>query len=49
MIRTIFLVTMISSFFGLAVCDAVKRDWRTAIASLLLGVVQSLIFWRGMK
>jgi len=46
MLRTILLVLMVSSFFGLGVCDLLARQWRTGIASILLGIVQMIIFWR---
>ena len=46
MLRTILLAVMVSSFFGLGVCGLLARQWRTGIASILLGVVQLIIFWR---
>jgi hypothetical protein len=46
MIRNIVYWIMVSSFFALGLCDLKNLEYRTAIASLLLGVVQLLIFWR---
>ena len=45
MLRTIFLDMMILSFFGLGICDCSAQNWRTGIASMLLGIVQLIIFW----
>jgi len=44
--RTALMITMVASFFGLGVFDCVAGHWRTGVASLLLGVVQLIIFWR---
>jgi len=46
MLRTILLILMVASFFGLGICDLLARQWRVGIASILLGIVQLLIFWR---
>lgn len=45
MIRTVMLFIMVSSFFGLGICDCLTQHWRTGIASILLGIVQIIIFW----
>lgn len=47
-LRSVFIVMMIVSFFGLGVCDCLARNWRTGAASLLLGIVQLIIFGKGM-
>ena len=44
--RNVFLVLMILSFFGLGFMDCSAKNWRTGVASVLLGVVQLLIFWK---
>lgn len=49
MMRNIFLFSMIVSFFGLGVIDCANKNWRTGLASTLLGIVQLLIFWKGGK
>jgi len=46
MFRTILVILMVASFFGLGVYDCVARQWRTGIASILLGIVQLIFFWR---
>ena len=45
--RAFLLTVMVASFFGLGVYDLVKHNWQTGIASVLLGVVQTLVFWKG--
>jgi len=45
--RNIFLYMMVTSFFGLGIFDCLSKNWRTGIASVLLGLVQLLIFVRG--
>jgi hypothetical protein len=35
---------MIISFFGLGIMDCLTKNWRTGIASILLGLIQLLIF-----
>lgn len=47
--RTFFLVMMIASFFGLGAIDCYHKSWRTGIASILLGIVQLLIFMKAQK
>lgn len=47
--RTLFLVMMVTSFFGLGIIDCWSKNWKTGIASLLLGVVQLLVFGRVLK
>ena len=42
--RNLFLFTMIASFFGLGVMDCLTKNWKTGLASILLGLVQLLIF-----
>jgi len=42
--RNLFLFTMIASFFGFGIMDCLTKNWRTGLASILLGVVQLLIF-----
>ena len=37
--RTVLMWVMVLSFFGMGVCDCLVRNWRTGVASLLLGVV----------
>jgi len=49
MFRTVFLSTMILSFFGLGAVDCLAKNWRTGVASMLLGIVQLLVFWRAIK
>lgn len=44
--RTVLMWIMVLSFFGLGVCDLCAGKWRLGVASLLLGVVQLVIFWR---
>ena len=44
--RTVLMWIMVLSFFGMGTCDCLARNWRTGVASLLLGVVQLIIFWR---
>lgn len=46
MIRNIIFWVMVLSFFGLSVCDLKDHQYRTALASLLLGIVQLIVFWR---
>ena len=46
MVRVLFFYTMVASFFGLGVCDFLAHRWRLGAASVLLGVVQVLMFWR---
>lgn len=45
--RNLFFVLMVGSFFGLGIIDCVAKNWRTGVASLLLGVVQWLLFMKG--
>lgn len=45
--RSMFLVLIILSFFGLGTIDCLTKNWRTGIASILLGIVQLLVFWKG--
>ena len=47
--RTIVVFIMVLSFFILGFYDVAKHNLRTGIASILLGVVQILVFWKGMK
>ena len=47
--RMLLVIVMVSSFFGLAILDLVSKNWRTGLASLLLGIVQFLIFRRPIK
>lgn len=49
MLRTLFFCTMVSTFLGLGVCDLLARHWRSGIASILLGIVQMLVFWRKIQ
>jgi len=49
MIRTILMLTMILSFMGLGLYDCIGGKWRTDLASLLLGIVQFLIFRRPIQ
>ena len=44
--RTALMWIMVLSFFGLGICDLRAGEWRMGAASLLLGVVQLIIFWR---
>ncbi len=44
--RTALMWIMVLSFFGLGICDLRAGEWRMGVASLLLGVVQLIIFWR---
>jgi len=44
--RTVLMWIMVLSFFGLGICDLRAGEWRTGVASLLLGVTQLFIFWR---
>lgn len=44
--RTALIWIMVLSFFGLGIYDLWAREWRLGAASLLLGVVQLIIFWR---
>ena len=45
--RTLFLFLMVASFFGLGGVDCWNKNWQTGIASILLGIVQILVFWEG--
>ena len=47
--RTALVLIMVGSFFALGLNDFVERNWKTGIASVLLGIVQALFFWKGMK
>ena len=44
--RTALMWIMVLSFFGLGVCDIRAGEWRLGMASLLLGVVQLIVFYR---
>ena len=46
MLRSVFYIAVIASFFGLGLCDLMSKNWRLGLASILLGVVQTLVFWR---
>ena len=46
MLRTVLMWIMVLSFFGMGVCNLRAGAWRLGVASLLLGVVQLIIFWR---
>jgi hypothetical protein len=48
MFRILFFCMMVGSFFGLGACDLFARHWRSGVASILLGIVQMLVFWRKM-
>jgi len=45
--RTLLFGMMVGSFFGLGIMDCMAKNWRTGVASLLLGVVQWLFFMKG--
>ena len=45
--RNIFLWSMVIGFFGLGLIDCLHHNWKTGVASLLLGIVQILIFIKG--
>ena len=47
--RTAIVLIMVASFFVLGLNDLVERNWKTGVASILLGIVQALFFWKGMK
>ena len=47
MFRFSIFIAMVSSFFVLGAYDCFQRNWRTGIASVLLGIVQMLIFYEG--
>jgi len=44
--RTLLMYIMVLSFLGMGACDLRAEEWRTGAASLLLGVVQLIIFWK---
>jgi len=44
--RALFLFLIVASFFGLGGVDCWNKNWQTGIASILLGVVQILVFWK---
>jgi len=47
--RTAIVLIMVASFFALGLNDLVERNWKTGIASVLIGIVQALFFWKGLK
>ena len=46
MFRTVTVTVMVVSFFVLGITDCITHNWRTGIASILLGLVQAILFWR---
>lgn len=46
MLRLVFFYIMVLSFFGMGICDLVTKNYKTGIASILLGFVQLILFWR---
>ena len=44
--RAALMYIMVMSFFGLGICDLRAGELRLGVASLLLGVVQLMMFWR---
>ncbi len=47
MIRIIIIIIMVTAFGSLGVLDLLQQNWRTGIASILLGAVQALLFLKG--
>lgn len=45
MLRSVFYIAVIASFFGLGLCDLMSKNWRLGLASMLLGIVQAMIFY----
>ena len=43
-LKTIFVVMLIISLFGIGICNLISRDWKEATLGILLGVVNILIF-----
>lgn len=44
--RTILMYIMVLSFFGLGAYDLRAGEWRLGVVSLLLGVVQLIVFYK---
>ena len=47
MFRTLIIIVMVVTFASLGYIDILNKNYRTGIASILLGIVQALLFLKG--
>jgi len=43
--RELFAAAAVGGFVGVAICDAIAREWKTAIISVLFAIANSIILW----
>ena len=47
LLRLIFVCCLIVSLFGIAFCDAVRKDWKTFVLGVLFATANIVIFgWK---